>query len=72
MKNAPNQGILIGGFAMSFYAKPQLTTDVEMFFLGDDIPLQVGGFKRGIITFQFQENEVEIKTAQLLGLPIWA
>ena len=42
-------GVLIGGLAMSFYAKPRMTEDVDLLFLSaEDIPEEdkVPGFKR--------------------------
>lgn len=60
------RGVLIGGLAMSFYAKPRTTDDVDLLFLEpSDIPEEVPGFKR-YRAGAFQENathvEVEVTT----------
>lgn len=41
------EGVLIGGLAVCFYAKPRLTTDADFLYLSEtDIPLSVEGFKK--------------------------
>lgn len=74
IKGEPAPGVLIGGLAMSFYAKPRVTTDVDLLFLSqEDIPPQVNGFKRNR-PHSFQEKsthvEVEIVTAQTINVPL--
>lgn len=65
-------GVLIGGLALSFYAKPRYTTDVDVLFLQGQVPASVPGFKRHR-TGAFQENqtqvEVEFVTASSVGIP---
>lgn len=66
-------GILIGGLALSFYAKPRYTADIDVLFLSDrDIPDQIPGFKK-IRSHSFQHNdthvEVEVLSPSFLGLP---
>lgn len=66
-------GVLIGGLALSFYAKPRYTADIDVLFLSDqDIPSQISGFKR-IRSHSFQHNnthvEVEVLSPSFLGLP---
>jgi len=42
-----DSGVLIGGLAMSFYARPRHTTDVDLLFLAKtNIPEAVPGFRR--------------------------
>lgn len=57
-------GVLIGGLAMSFYAKPRYTEDVDLLFLRQsDVPEAVPGFKRTRIgAFQENQTHVEIET----------
>ena len=55
-----NRGVLIGGLAMSFYAKPRTTDDVDLLFLeahhiADELP----GFKR-YRPGAFQENSTHV------------
>jgi len=56
-------GILIGGCAVSYYARPRGTTDVDYLFLVEsDIPNDVKGFKRirkG--AFEHRDTGVEIE-----------
>ena len=64
-------GVLIGGLAMSFYAKPRYTEDADILFLSaTDIPETVKGFKR-TRSGAFQENkthvEVEVVTTQSIN-----
>ena len=58
-----NRGVLIGGLAMSFYAKPRTTDDVDLLFLeASEIPGEVVGFKRyrpG--AFREKETHVDIE-----------
>lgn len=66
-------GTLIGGLALSFYAKPRYTADVDVLYVTDgDIPDHIPGFKK-IRGHSFQHNqthvEVEVLSASFLGLP---
>ena len=46
-KNTESKSVLIGGLALSFYAKPRFTADVDLLFLHQgDAPQQVKGFKK--------------------------
>lgn len=66
-------GVLIGGLALSFYAKPRYTADIDVLFLSEkDIPNFIPGFKK-IRSHSFQHNqthvEVEVLSPSYLGLP---
>ena len=70
---ANESGVLIGGLAMSFYARPRETTDVDLLFLRkSDIPEQVAGFKR-YRPGAFRENtthvDIEVTTPDSFDLP---
>ncbi len=65
--------VLIGGLALSFYAKPRATQDVDILFLErSDIPDTVPGFKRHR-TMAFQEDdthvEIEMVDHDLINVP---
>ncbi len=66
-------GILIGGLAMSFYAKPRYTEDIDLLFLEDhEVPKEVEGFKKHRLSaFEDREDnvEVELVTATSIGIP---
>lgn len=66
-------GILIGGLAMAFYAKPRETTDVDLLFLSDsDIPSGLDHFKRtrkGAFQEQQTHVEIEVCTPASINLP---
>ena len=61
-------GVLIGGLAMSFYAKPRYTQDVDLLFLSSaDIPMYVEGFKRtrpGAFHDKSSHAEIEVDSAK--------
>jgi hypothetical protein len=66
------QCVLIGGLALSFYAKPRYTEDVDLLFLHEaDLPKEVVGFKR-VRPHSFEERsthaEVEALTPTYLGI----
>ena len=66
-------GVLIGGLALSFYAKPRYTADIDVIYATDsDIPGNIRGFNR-IRSHSFQHNdthaEVEVLSPEFLGLP---
>jgi hypothetical protein len=65
-------GVLIGGLAMSFYAPPRATQDVDLLFLSNaDIPKEVPGFKqkrRG--AFEENETQVEVETVTPVSVHI--
>jgi hypothetical protein len=70
-----HRGILIGGLAMSFYAKPRTTDDVDMLFVHtSDIPNEVMGFKRyrpGAFREHDTHVDIELTTpASFDNLPI--
>ncbi len=61
-------GVLIGGLAMSFYATPRTTQDVDLLFLTtNEIPKAVPGFKR-YRPGAFQDNkshvDIEVTTSE--------
>jgi hypothetical protein len=63
-KRETNQiGVLIGGCAVSYYARPRGTTDVDFLFLtSNEIPSKVKGFKRTQLgAFQHNKTHVEIE-----------
>ena len=56
-----NEGILIGGCAVSFHGKPRMTMDVDLLFLNaEDIPKNVTNFKR-IRQGSFQHNKTHVE-----------
>jgi hypothetical protein len=56
-----NEGILIGGCAVSFHGRPRMTMDVDILFLNaDDIPKNVTNFKR-IRQGSFQHNKTHVE-----------
>ena len=58
--------VLIGGLALSFYAKPRATEDVDILFLElSDVPDTVPGFKRHR-TMAFQEDDTHVEI-ELVG-----
>ena len=69
--NAP--GVLIGGLALSFYAPPRSTTDVDLLFLSaEQIPETVVGFKRtrrGAFEEKVHQVEVEVCTPDSIKVP---
>ena len=72
-KNPHSKGVLIGGLALSLYAKPRYTEGVDLLFLAEsDIPDEVEGFRRAR-GHAFEEKkfqvEVEVNTASQINLP---
>ena len=67
-------GVLIGGLAMSFYAKPRYTEDVDLLFLKkEDVPDYVEGFKphrTGAMQENYTHVEIEMTTAESVNLPV--
>lgn len=66
-------GVLIGGLALSFYAKPRYTADVDVLYATDSgIPSYIPGFKK-VRPHSFQHNkthvEVEVLSPEFLGVP---
>jgi len=65
-------GVLIGGCAVSYYAKPRGTTDIDFIFLSDaDIPREVKGFKRtrpGAFQHELTHVEVEVVTPAAINI----
>lgn len=73
IKDWKGSGVLVGGLALSFYAKPRYTMDIDILFLSDkEIPPQIPGFKR-TRDHAFQHNkthvEVEVLSPSFLHLP---
>ncbi len=68
-------GVLIGGLALSFYAKPRETTDIDLMFLSDEaVPKQVPGFrKHRARAFEDIETNVEIEVCspKSFHVPEW-
>ena len=66
-------GVLIGGLAMSFYARPRATTAVDLLFLTEEtIPSAVYGFKRhrkGAFEEKDTQVEIEVNTSKSFNLP---
>jgi hypothetical protein len=66
-------GILIGGLAMSFYAKPRTTQDIDLLFLSEAlIPLKMTGFRRnrkGAFENRDTNVVVEVITPESINLP---
>jgi hypothetical protein len=62
-KDLKLKSVMIGGIALSYYAKPRATQDVDLLFLNrKDIPTEVSGFKRTRPgAFEHQKTGVEIK-----------
>lgn len=67
-------GVLIGGLAMSFYAPPRATQDVDLLFMTEsDIPEQVQGFRRrrsGAFEDTQTNVEVEVVVPRAINLPV--
>lgn len=63
-KSDGNPGVLIGGIALSFYAKPRYTEDIDLLFINSQqIPSEVVGFKKHRQGALLDKNtHVEIKT----------
>ena len=55
-----NEGVLIGGLALSYYASPRFTQDIDFLILSkNEIPVQVKGFTR-IRDHTFQHNKTHV------------
>lgn len=70
---AGGYGVLIGGMALSYWARPRMTMDADFLFLSPaEIPDEVPGFKR-IRSHAFQHNathvEIEVLDANFLHMP---
>lgn len=64
--------VLIGGIALSFYAKPRYTEDLDYLFVSEaDVPEEVTGFKR-VREHAFLHNkthvEIEVLTPEFLKI----
>lgn len=61
--NRDTSGVLIGGLAMSFYAKPRYTEAVDLLFLdSSDVPGEVAGFKHHRPgAFEDKDTNVEVE-----------
>lgn len=66
-------GVLIGGLAISYYARSRQTMDVDIMFLdAADIPDQVEGFKRtrkGAFQHNKTHVEIEVLSPESINLP---
>ena len=66
-------GVLIGGLAVSYYARSRQTMDVDIMFLNPaDIPEQVRGFKRtrpGAFQHNVTHVEIEVISPATINLP---
>jgi len=66
-------GVLIGGLALSNWAKPRMTQDIDVLYLHDsDIPDHVNKFKKTREhSFQHNSTHVEVETvsSEFLNLP---
>lgn len=73
-KETGQVGVLIGGCAVSYYARPRGTTDVDFLFLTPaDVPSEVKGFKRtrpGAFQHNKTHVEVEVVTAASVNLDV--
>jgi len=72
-KKIQNDGVLIGGVALSYYVKPRMTQDLDVLFLNEKtIPNKIPGFKR-TREHAFIHNrthvEVELVTPSLINVP---
>jgi hypothetical protein len=65
-------GVLIGGIAVGYYARPRGTTDVDVLFMQpEDIPNDINGFKRtrpGAFQHKNTHVEVEVVTPGSINL----
>ena len=68
------RGVLIGGLAMSFYAAPRATTDVDLLYLSSSaVPMAVEGFKRhrkGVFQDKATHVEIEVTDPASVKLPL--
>lgn len=66
IKNSGSKGVLIGGLAYSYYAKPRATMDVDILFLSNqEIPSYVHGFKKTReYAFLHKKTHVEIEVLE--------
>lgn len=66
-----NEGVLIGGLALSFYVKPRMTFDIDVLFLHKkDIPSEVTRFKRhrkGAFKHDKTHVEVEVLSPETIN-----
>lgn len=71
VKNCDSRVMLIGGLAMSYYARPRATMDIDFMVLSGDVPDQVKWFKKtrphGFLHLE-THVEVEVLTASFLKL----
>lgn len=71
VKNCDSQVMLIGGLAMSYYARPRATMDIDFMVLSGSVPDQVKCFKKtrphGFLHLE-THVEVEVLTANFLKI----
>lgn len=67
------KSVLIGGVALSYYAKPRATTDVDVLFMAlEDIPAKIPGFKRtrpGAFQHDGTHVEIEVLSPASINMP---
>jgi len=75
ISSVPGNYVLIGGLAVSFYARPRATTDVDLLFYSEYlIPDEALGFRRTRPhCFEHRETNVEVETltSSFINLPDW-
>jgi hypothetical protein len=74
VRSANPSGVLIGGLALSFYARPRYTQDVDILYLTvEEVPETVEGFRRHRQhAFEHRQTgvEIEIVTPEHVGVPV--
>lgn len=56
-----NKCVLVGGLALSYYAKPRYTEDADFLFLEEkDIPTEVNGFRKPPKRKAFEEKKTQV------------
>jgi hypothetical protein len=72
IREGVSSGVLIGGIAVGYYARPRGTTDVDVLFLSNaDIPNELAKFKRtrpGAFQHKPTHVEVEVVTPAAINL----
>lgn len=70
--NSIEAGVLVGGMAFSYYAKPRYTEDVDVLFISKNkIPKNVDGFKRHREhAFEHKKTGVEIELLVSGHIPV--
>lgn len=70
--NRVKNGVLIGGIALSFWAKPRYTSDADVIFLKkSDVPSSVDGFRAHRVgAFEHKSTGVEVEVAYPGFIPV--